>query len=200
MKRFLVFGVAALALSLVGCNSGTDETGEGSGSPSGSTTPGQATNTVVGEYGAFFTPEMRAELDKNLESGRASLADLEKAAATSPQAKEQYDMLKAQLDGAEKMMEEMMSKVTLTLNADKSAKMTSPNQPTSPTEPSIGVDTYEGTWEDAGENKVKVTMKTKNGKPDPDIDKEPSVEMTFDPAAGTLTGTRQGQEMSFKKK
>jgi uncharacterized lipoprotein NlpE involved in copper resistance len=198
MKRFLVFGVAALALSLVGCSSGSDETGEGS--PTGSTKPAESKQTVVGDYGMFITPEMKADFDKNLEAGRASLADLEKAAATSAEAKQQYEMLKAQLEGAEKMMEDMVSKITLTLNADKTAKMTSPQQPTSPTEPPMGVDTYEGNWEDVGDNKVKVTMKTKNGKPDPDIDREPSVEMTFDPAEGTLTGTRQGQEMTFKKK
>jgi uncharacterized lipoprotein NlpE involved in copper resistance len=203
MNKYAILAALMLAVGLIGCSKTEEATDPGTGTTTtGSGDKGEPANAgggIAGTYAMHMTPEMQKQLDDQMAAGKKALADMEKMAATNPAVKAQYDAAKKQLEDAEKNMTEVFSRLTLTLNADKSAKMTSPAMGADG-KPGATDDVFDGTWEESGPGKVKVTMKTKNGKPDPDIDKEPTVEMTWDEKAGTLTGTRGGQSMTFKKK
>lgn len=183
MKQLSMILAAAMALALVGCSKPADApatTGStGTAASTGGTTPAAA-GGIEGEYQV----KLAAEQQKQLDAGKAELENLKaKADKGDAEAKTQYEAAKAMMDSAEKAMTEMK------LNILPDNKWTM----------SIMGETGEGTYKQEG-NKVSLTLTKKpGGAPLTDVDKKP-LEMTWDEAAKTLSGSQGGQTLTFVKK
>lgn len=187
MKHMTLLAALIAALMIAGCGKKADEgTTEGGTTGTTAATTGDAKpadEAKGGMEGEYFV-QLDAAQQKQMDDAKKQLDELKKKVdAGDAAAKTQYDQAKMMVDMGEKMLADLK----LTVMAGNKWSVVTPDG------------TIEGTFKADGNKLTMTAEKRSDGKPLSESDKKP-VEMTYDEAAGTLTGTQDGNTMVFKKK